>query len=47
MNLHGQLLPIRFMRYVCAYVKYEFHRINARQKRVIDPSNIEWALNWR
>ena len=28
MYLRGQLLPIRFMRYVCAYVKYEFHRIN-------------------
>ena len=28
MYLHGQLLLIRFMRDVCAYVKYELHRIN-------------------
>ena len=40
MYLHGQLLPIRFMRDVCAYVKYEFHRINA-------PSNTcDWSIKY-
>jgi hypothetical protein len=40
MNLHGQLLPIRFMRYVCADIKYEFYRINT-------PSNTcDWSIKY-
>ena len=35
-----QLLPIRFMSDVCAYVKYEFHRINP-------PSNTrDWSIKY-
>jgi hypothetical protein len=45
MYLHGQLLPIRFSRYMFTYVKYEFKRINTRQTPLIDPSNIGRALN--
>ena len=28
MYLHGQLLPIRFRCYVCAYVKYELYGLS-------------------
>jgi hypothetical protein len=40
MYVHDQLLPIRFLRDVCAYVKYEFHRINT-------PSNRwDWSIKY-
>ena len=40
MYVHVQLLPIRFLRDVCAYVKYEFHRINT-------PSNRwDWSIKY-
>ena len=40
MYLNGQLLPIRVMRDMCAYVKNEFHRINT-------PSNTcDWSIKY-
>jgi hypothetical protein len=40
MYLHGQLLPIRFSRYMFTYVKYKFNRLNT-------PSNsFDWSIKY-